>query len=250
MSARPAIASARRDRSPAKWNQQPAEARDDAGAANYPLGQVVVDALRKAILSATYKPGERLVEDRLATGMGVSRVPIREALRVLASEGLVEIAPRRGATVAALSRDAAREMIEVRATLEGLNARLAARRHPPETAAGLEGVLDTGNRAAAKGDAATLHALNARFHDLLANAGGNAVLGEIMRTLRTRTTPFFATTSRKRAKEIWEEHAAIVRAVIGGDEELAELLAARHVTNAGLQVIAGIEGSAQGNGEL
>jgi len=245
MSARPPIAPAKREGSPTRWRQPIFEAPIAGGVPQFPLGQVVVDALREAILLAKYKPGERLVEDRLAGDMGVSRVPIREALRVLATEGLVEIAPRRGATVAALSRDAAREMIEVRATLEGLNARLAARRRPPETAAGLEGVLDTGNRAAAKGDAATLHALNARFHDLLANAGGNLVLGEIMRTLRTRTTPFFATMSRKRAKEIWEEHAAIVSAVIVGDEELAELLAARHVTNAGLQVIASIEGSGQ-----
>ncbi|MFN0298830.1 MAG: GntR family transcriptional regulator [Burkholderiales bacterium] len=245
MSTRPAIASARRPRLPTEWRQSRSDPRIAGGAPQFPLGQVVVDALRKAIHSSRYKPGERLVEDRLAEDMGVSRVPIREALRVLATEGLVEIAPRRGATVSALSRDAAREMIEVRATLEGLNARLAARRHPPETAAALESVLDTGNRTAAKGDAAKLHALNARFHDLLANAGGNAVLGEIMRTLRTRTTPFFATTSRKRAKEIWEEHAAIVRAVIGGDEALAELLAARHVTNAGLQVIASIDGSVQ-----
>lgn len=245
MSTRPAIASARRERLPAGWRQSSSDSRIAGGAPQFPLGQVVVDALRKAIHSSRYKPGERLVEDRLAEDMGVSRVPIREALRVLATEGLVEIAPRRGATVRALSRDAAREMIEVRATLEGLNARLAARRHPPETAAGLESVLETGNRAAAKGDAAKLHALNARFHDLLADAGGNAVLGEIMRTLRMRTTPFFATMSRKRAKETWEEHAAIVRAVIGGDEALAELLATRHVTNAGLQVIASIDGSVQ-----
>ncbi|MFM9881841.1 MAG: GntR family transcriptional regulator [Burkholderiales bacterium] len=250
MSTRHAVASAGRERTPTAWRQSSPEARIAGNITQFPLGQVVVDALREAILAARYKPGARLVEDRLAEDMGVSRVPIREALRVLAAEGLVEIAPRRGATVAALSRDAAREMIEVRATLEGLNARLAARRHSPETAAGLEGVLDTGNRAAAKGDAATLHALNARFHDLLANAGGNAVLGEIMRTLRTRTTPFFATMSRKRAKEIWEEHAAIVRAVIGGDEELAELLANRHVTNAGSHVIGSIEGSKQGAADL
>jgi DNA-binding GntR family transcriptional regulator len=214
--------------------------RRSAGVRHSPLGQRVVDALRKAIFSGTYKPGERLVEDRLAIDMGVSRVPVREALRVLAAEGLVDIAPRRGATVTELSSIAARDMIEVRATLEGLNARLAARRHSAATVAALETVLELGSRATAKRDAQTLIALNARFHDVLANAGGNTVLAEIMRTLRTRTTSFFAEMSRKRAKETWEEHAAIVRAVIDGDEALAELLATRHVINAGTQVIAAI----------
>ena len=241
--ARSAIAAARLQRPPARSRERAVAVRNVAGAPPFPLGQVVVDAVRKAILSGTYKPRERLVEDRLARDLGVSRVPIREALRVLAAEGIIEIAPRRGATVAALSRDAARDMIEVRATLEGLNARLAARRQSRTMIDALEAVLESGNRAAAKGDASTLYQLNSRFHDLLANAGGNAVLGEIMRTLRTRTTSFFATTSRQRAKETWEEHAAIVRAVIDGDEALSELLAARHVINAGTQVIAEIEGA-------
>lgn len=219
-----------------------ARARRSQVAQDSPLGQRVVDQLRRAIFSGEYKPGERLVEDRLASDMGVSRVPVREALRVLAAEGLIDIAPRRGATVTALSSIAARDMIEVRATLEGLNARLAARRHSAATVAALESVLAMGSRATAKRDAQTLNTLNARFHDLLANAGGNAVLAEIMRTLRTRTTSFFAEMSRKRAKETWEEHAAIVRAVIDGDEALAELLATRHVVNAGTHVITAIAG--------
>ncbi len=242
---RSAIAVANRQPPPAKSRGRIVTTRNGSVVSPFPLGQVVVDAMRKAILSGSYKPRERLVEDRLARDLGVSRAPIREALRVLAAEGIIEMAPRRGATVAALSRDAARDMIEVRATLEGLNARLAARRQSRAMIDALEAVLESGNRAAAKGDASTLYELNSRFHDLLANAGGNAVLGEIMRTLRTRTTSFFATTSRRRAKETWEEHAAIVRAVIGGDEALSELLAARHVINAGTQVIAGIEGAGQ-----
>ena len=241
--ARSAIASAKREES--SRSKRTRAQRDANGAPHFPLGLVVVDAVRKAILSGRYQPGKRLIEERLASDMGVSRVPIREALRLLAAEGLIEITPRRGATVVALSRAAAREMIEVRATLEGLNARLAARRHLPATVRALEAVLETGNRATAKGDASTLYELNARFHDLLANAGGNAVLGEIMRTLRTRTTSFFAVVSRQRAKETWEEHAAIVRAVIGADEALAALLAERHVMNAGMQVFAGIEGTGQ-----
>jgi DNA-binding GntR family transcriptional regulator len=205
-----------------------------------PLGQVVIDALRKSILAGAYKPGERLVEDRLAVEMGVSRIPIREALRGLAAEGLIDIAPRRGATVAAFSQQSVREMIEVRATLEALNARLAARHRAPVIVRALERVLAQGNAAAAKGDAASLVELNAQFHDLLANAGQNSILGELMRTLRSRTTPLFASMSRRRAKETWNEHAAIVQAVIAGDEERAATLAADHVINAGNRVVAGV----------
>jgi DNA-binding GntR family transcriptional regulator len=216
---------------------RPANLSGDAaptlGASHSPLGSLVIDALRKAILAGRYQPGQRLVEERLATELGVSRIPVREALRVLATEGIVAIAPRRGASVTNFSRDSVQEMVEVRATLEGLNARLAARRRDPQTVAALERVLKEGNAAAARGNAGALIELNARFHDLLANAGGNAVLGELMRTLRIRTTPFFAAMSRRRARQTWEEHAAILRAVIDGAEAQAERLAARHVASAG-----------------
>src|SRR5579871_3958044 len=90
-------------------------------------GQVIAE-LRQAILSRRLKPGERLVEGRLADELGVSRNPVREAIRVLESEGLVEVTARRGASVITMSDEEARETVEVRALLEGQNARLAARR--------------------------------------------------------------------------------------------------------------------------
>ncbi|MCU9611739.1 GntR family transcriptional regulator, partial [Escherichia coli] len=90
------------------------------------------------ILKGAYAPGERLVENKLSAELGVSRIPVREALRALASEGLVLIEPRRGASVAKLSPDIVREMVEVRATLEGLNAKLAAQRRDPSLVAELQ----------------------------------------------------------------------------------------------------------------
>ena len=91
-----------------------------------PRGELTA-RLRAAILAGRFRPGDRLVEATLARELGISRIPVREALRVLAGEGLVELRPRRGAVIAPLSHRAACEMIEVRASLEGLNARLAAR---------------------------------------------------------------------------------------------------------------------------
>jgi DNA-binding GntR family transcriptional regulator len=100
-----------------------------AGESRLPLGQVVTDELRRAILSGRYQPGERLIEDRLSEELGISRVPVRKALRQLAGDGLVELGPNRGATVANVSDDTARDLIEVRATLEGLNAKLTSARY-------------------------------------------------------------------------------------------------------------------------
>jgi len=208
------------------------------------LAHGVITSLREAIQSGRLRPGARLVEDRIAADLRVSRVPVREALRTLAVEGLVVLRPRRGAVVAELSEASAREMIEVRATLEGLNARLAARHRDPARLAALEAVLREGNAVIGRRRRGALPELNARFHDLLATAGGNAVLGEIMRTLRTRTTGFFDATSRERATETWAEHAAILQAVIAGDEDFAELLAKRHVNRAGDEVLSRLAATA------
>jgi DNA-binding GntR family transcriptional regulator len=132
------------------------------------LAEQVARELRQAILTRRRKPGDRLVEDRLSEEMGVSRVPIREALRVLAAEGLVEVQPRRGASVAKVSPEVARDLVEVRATLEGLNARLAARHHEDAIVAELRRVLEAGNAAARSRNLDDLVRLNGAFHDKLA----------------------------------------------------------------------------------
>ena len=196
------------------------------------LSAVVSEQIRGRILDGTLKPGERLVEDRLSAELGVSRVPVREALRGLSAEGLVTLLPHRGATVVEVTPETVTELVEVRALLEGLNARLAAQRHDPEIVAQLEETLARGNDAAKAGTAEELARLNAEFHERLAEASRNSVLSDVMRGLRERTSIAFAINGRKRAREDWEEHAGILAAVIAGDAELAALLANRHVQNA------------------
>ncbi len=193
------------------------------------LGQLATDSLRSAILSGQYQPGERLVEDRLSIEMGVSRVPIREALRQLATEGLVTVQPRRGASVAEVSPAVAADLVEVRATLEGLNARLAARNRSADILAELHDILREGNLAAESQSVTDLVRLNGAFHDKLAEAGRNSILWDIMRTLRERTSLVFALTTQRRASEDWKEHSQILAAVIQGNEEQAANLAAEHV---------------------
>lgn len=196
------------------------------------LSQVVSGQIRGRILDGTLKPGERLVEDRLSAELGVSRVPVREALRSLSAEGLVTLLPRRGATVVEVTPEDVAELVEVRALLEGLNAKLAAQRHDPEIIALLEETLVRGNDAASTGTAEELARLNAEFHERLAEASRNSVLSDVMRGLRERTSIAFAINGRARAREDWQEHAGVLAAVIAGDVELATLLATRHVQNA------------------
>ena len=119
---------------------------------------------------------------------------------------------------------------------EGQNARLAAKRHDPQQIAELEALLAEGVNNANSGDADVLGDLNQKFHSALGKVAANSVLQEVMLSLRDRTAVLFAPRSRERAPQNWEEHAAILRAVIKGDPELAGLLAARHIYNA-----AGIE---------
>jgi DNA-binding GntR family transcriptional regulator len=212
----------------------PADSRR-LGADHAPLRDKVADEIRAAIHAQRWRPGERLVEERLAAEFGVSRNPVREAIRTLASEGLIEVTARRGAVVALLSPQEAEELLEVRATLEGANARLAARRREPEVLAQLSDILERGSAAIRDKRIEDLPALNDAFHEGLARAGRNRVLVDLMKTLRDRSAPLFRGVGLEFATESWAEHAGILRAVIAGDAELASLLAYRHVLNAGMR---------------
>ena len=196
------------------------------------LTKVVSDQIRGQILDGKLRPGARLVEDRLSIELGVSRVPVREALLGLSREGLVTLERNRGASVADVTPETVAELVEVRALLEGLNAKLAARRHDPEIVAELRDTLKRGNAASKNGSPEELSRLNAEFHERLTEASRNAVLADVMRSLRERTSLAFALNGRARARDDWQEHAGILAAVIHGDEELATLLATRHVHNA------------------
>ena len=212
------------------------------GARHQPLRQVVTDALRKAILSKRLKPGDRLIEEQLAADLGVSRNPVREALRVLESEGLVEISPRRGASVTNVSEEEAQEIVEVRAALEGLCARLAARRCSPALKTDIGKMLDRGERAAAADDSPALAKIHSEVHALMARASHNRNLTVFVQSLRDKTDWLYASSVSWRAQLSWREHAAIMRAVADGDEELAAVLASRHVIQVGTDYIVEAKG--------
>ncbi len=209
------------------------------------LNNIVADAMRDAILSGQFKPGDRLPEPQLAERFGVSRNPIREALKVLSNEGLIEISPRKGARVTLLSPEELSETIELRAELEGLSARNAARHCHHETRTALQALLDEGNSAAERGNMAELQIANDRVHAQLGEAAHNRYLAEFMRSLRDRTYWLFSSQASGRAMDSWAEHSKILQAVIAGQEDLAADLAMTHVLKVGETVVKSMPVAAQ-----
>jgi DNA-binding GntR family transcriptional regulator len=208
------------------------------GARHVSLSDAVVDELRAAIIGGDYSQGERLVEEEIAARFDVSRNPIREALRVLSSEGFVAIEPRRGARVASIDAARAAELFELRVPLEGLVAGLAAQRRSPAELDRLLHVVDAGRAAA---DARRLHelpALNTEFHAALADAAGNELLRATLGRLSDLIRWIYSARISRRAGESWDEHAAIVEAVAAGDAELARHCGETHIAAAAAAYIA------------
>ncbi len=194
-------------------------------------------ALRAGILDGRYGPGARLGEIEVAAELGLSRTPVREALRRLGSEGLVENLPNRGARVRSWSADDLDESYEVRAVLEGLGARRAAARVTREQLDQLAGLADEmvgvdpslGHRP--PGDFGELAALNAEFHALIVSASGSGRLGETLAAVVQM--PLVLRTYRRYTPEALARshahHHEIVDALRAGDGTWAESVMRSHV---------------------
>lgn len=202
------------------------------GAAHLPLRDAVADSLREQIVSGRYRPGERLGEEAVATDLGVSRNPIREAFQSLAAEGFVELEPRRGARVAKIEAATATEIFEVREALEGLVAELAALHHDDDQVAELERIVGAGKVASESGELAALPALNTEFHQHLAAMAANAVLARMLGQLAAIIRWIYAERIAERVEASWHEHEQLAAAVIAGEAKQANELAAAHVRSA------------------
>jgi len=214
------------------------------GRAHRTLHEVVAERIRLAILNGSLYPGERLVEDRLAQTMDVSRHPVREALRTLQLEGFVEISPRRGATVSRVSTEEASELFEVLSALDGLAARLAAIEPNPDTIASIESVLDSADEVLgdgagepSAGGLTTLAELNRTFHALIVEAAGNRQLLEAISPLRDRIQWIQAAVNRRRPDLSWAEHRKILASIAAGDGAIAESRARAHIEAARLMYL-------------
>lgn len=158
---------------------------------NYkPLGEVVFDYLRNAILSGDLKPGERLMEISLAEQLGVSRTPVREAIRKLELENFVEMIPRKGAYVAQLKAKDILDILEIRALFDGYAAAAAAEKMSEDEVKALSATLDKFNKAVTKGDKQAMIDTDNRFHDQLIQSTKNRKLIEIVSGLQDQFQRF------------------------------------------------------------
>lgn len=199
------------------------------GERHLPLRDQVLHALRQAVVDGTYLPGQRLTEDRLAEDFGVSRNPIREALRVVEAEGFVVILPRRGAVVASPTREGLADIFAVRARLEPLAARLAAERATPADVVGLRAVLDRARQATEDGDFPAVADLNSQFHTQVMEISGNRWLSSMTKALYLHVQWVFRIGVAQRAPHSWREHIALVDAIEAGDADRAEAAGVTHV---------------------
>jgi DNA-binding GntR family transcriptional regulator len=202
---------------------------------NYkPLRELVFESLREAILSGQLRPGERLMEIQLAEEMGVSRTPVREAIRKLELEGSVVMIPRKGAYVSGLSLKDIADVFEIRGALEGLAAELASDRITDEELEELERYLVKIAEEIENGDLNKVVQTDTDFHSLLYQASRNGRLTQIINNLREQIQRFRTTSLSYpgRMKNALEEHRKIVEAIASRDGDLARKLAQEHIENA------------------
>lgn len=148
-----------------------------------PLRDVVFNTLRQAILTGELKPGERLLEIHLADKLGVSRTPVREAIRQLEQEGLVIMMPRKGAQVAHITEKSMSDVLEVRSVLDELAAALACERITDSEIEALENACKDFEEAVASGDIRMITATDVKFHDIIFAASRNLRLTQIVNNL-------------------------------------------------------------------
>lgn len=199
-----------------------------------PLRELVLDAIRGAIMNGTLQPRERLMEIQMAEELGVSRTPIREALRKLELEGFIVMVPRKGAYVSDLSFKDIADVFEIRAALEGLAAGLAAERITEEELESMERLLVEKQEAITQDDISKLVEVDTKFHELMYQSSRNVRLGSIISNLREQIQRFrLASLSYPgRNKLSLEEHKKIVEAIQARDYQLARQLATEHIENA------------------
>lgn len=195
------------------------------------LSESLREAIEEEVATGKLLPGTHLDEIELAKRFGVSRTPIREALSLLAGEGLVEIRPRRGAVVAQVTPQRLVEMFEVMAELEAMCARLAARRITDAELAALEAAHERCREAAAGRDSDAYFYANEHFHQAIYHAGHNAFLAEQAVALQRKVRPYrrLQLRVRNRVNRSFEEHQEILDALKAGDAEKAVTAIRSHV---------------------
>ena len=188
-----------------------------------PLRDVVFNTLRQAILRGELKPGERLMEIQLANKLGVSRTPIREAIRKLELEGLVLMIPRKGAEVAEITEKSLRDVLEVRRALEELAVQLACEKITKEEIRELERVAKEFQQVVNSSDITEIAEVDVCFHDIIYTATDNQKLIQLLNNLREQMYRYRVEYLKRDGvfPQLIAEHEAIIRHIENNEKERA-----------------------------
>lgn len=204
-----------------------------------PLRDVVFNTLRQAILTGDLKPGERLMEIHLANRLGVSRTPIREAIRKLELEGLVIMIPRRGAEVAQITEKSLKDVLEVRRALDALCAELACDRISDEELANLKEACETFEKATATKDTKIIAKADVALHDIIVKATNNQRLVTLVNNLSEQMYRYrfeYIKDDTQHGRLV-EEHRAIYESIVNKDIEAASAAARVHIDNQEISIM-------------
>ena len=213
-----------------------------------PLRDVVFNTLRQAILRGELKPGERLMEVQLANKLGVSRTPIREAIRKLELEGLVLMIPRKGAEVADITEKSLMDVLEVRKALEELAVQLCCDKITGKEIEELHRAADDFRRILKTSDDVTeIAEADVRFHDIIYLATGNQKLIQILNNLREQMYRYRVECIKRKESQpiLIAEHEEIIRRIENKEKKEAADIVCRHIDNQA-EVVTGVIRTKQG----
>lgn len=198
-----------------------------------PLRDVVFNTLRQEILTGKMKPGERLMEIHLANKLGVSRTPIREAIRKLELEGLVIMIPRRGAEVAQITWKNLKDVLEVRRALDVLAIELACERMPQESIGSLYRACETFEAATKTQDTRKIAEADVAFHDIIVVSTGNNRLMQLVNNLAEQMYRyrFEYLKDDSQHRMLVREHQEMYQSILNGDKTAAANVVKKHIDN-------------------
>jgi DNA-binding GntR family transcriptional regulator len=202
------------------------------------VGPTLVEQVHRAILAdiagGRLPPGERIIQEQLAQELGVSRQPVQQALTLLRKEGVLSDAPGRGLQVAPLNLEHVRHMYEVRAVIEGLAFRNAAKNNATEVARRSPALIRAGRKAVAAQSFAAMIAADMALHHFIYAQSGNPLLAPSMETHWTQTQRVMGEVLMRddKPRDIWNQHEEMLGAVAAGDGAHAETLARQHILEA------------------
>lgn len=198
-----------------------------------PLRDVVFNTLRQAILRGELKPGERLMEIQLANKLGVSRTPIREAIRKLELQGLVLVIPRKGAEVADIKEKSLRDVLEVRKALEELSVQLACEKITKEEIEELKEAAETFKKAQKTKDITQIAEADVHFHDIINTASGNQKLIQLLNNLREQMYRYRVEYLKNPEvyPQLIAEHEELITKITHHEKQEATKIMCRHIDN-------------------